>query len=448
MKAQEFPRKSAAIYHFTNRSEKRPCVYQKQLNQLKSYAEELGYIVDHIYCDFSLKVCEQVEKQKMSQMATLDYAYNRDFKNPEFKEKVKEIFRNTNTAIHDIPQAKGLGMAGNCGMRVKKDFSTALKNGLAKGERQITYYKRDYPLMVPSRLFSIYSERKEYTDTNGTIKETTGYFIKFPNHIRFEICMGSHGKKNKQLISTLTSICNPEDTSVSFSDSTVSLVGNEIILNLNVKRESDSLSYSPEKGRVMGVAFDYNRPCVAYITDIDKYKYIGNKYCSRLIQDRIKIQNMSRELSIDLRSSSGGRGRSKKLKAKNQYKNHEKNVRNHYNHHISVEIVNCAIANRVETIAVQKLSINEARKAPVVLRNWSNEDLINKIKYKAARFGINVIEVDSHLTNSRCSSCGAELTLQLESDLIWIDSITVNCTHCGSNIDYSENSAKNATKYI
>lgn len=65
MKAQEFPRKSAAIYHFTNRSEKRPCVYQKQLNQLKSYAEELGYIVDHIYCDFSLKVCEQVEKQKM-----------------------------------------------------------------------------------------------------------------------------------------------------------------------------------------------------------------------------------------------------------------------------------------------------------------------------------------------------------------------------------------------
>ena len=400
------------------------------------------YISDGIYSQY------RILNTYMSQMATLYYAYNRDIKNPEYKEKVKEIFRNTNTAIHDIQQATGLGMAGNCGMRVKKDFSTGIKYGLARGERQVPFYKRDYPLMVPARLFSIYSERKEYTDTNGTVKETTGYFIKFPNKIRFEICMGCHGKKNKQLISTMTSICNPEDTSVSFADSTVALNGNEIILNLNVKRESDSLVYTPENGRIMGVAFDYNRPCVAYFTDIDKYRRIGEKYCNRLIQDRIKVQNMRRELSIDLRFSSGGRGRNKKLKATEQYENYEKNVRNNYNHNISVEIVNVAVANKVETIAVQKRSIYETKNAPVVLRNWSNEDLINKIKYKAARFGINVIEVDSHLTNSRCSSCGAELNLQLESDLIWIDSITVNCTHCGSNIDYSENSAKNATKYI
>lgn len=65
MRAQELPHKIAAIYHFTDKSEKRPCVYQRQLNQLISFAEGLGYKVDHIYCDFSLKVCEQVEKQKM-----------------------------------------------------------------------------------------------------------------------------------------------------------------------------------------------------------------------------------------------------------------------------------------------------------------------------------------------------------------------------------------------
>ena len=400
------------------------------------------YIRDGIYSQY------RILNTYMSQLATLYYAYNRDIKNPEYKEKVKEIFRNTNTAIHDIPQATGLGMAGACGMRDKKDFYTAIKHGLARGERQTTYYKRNCPLMVPARLFSIYSERKEYTDTNGTVKETTGYYIKFPNHIRFEICMGSHGKKNKQLISTLTSICNPEDTSVSFSDSTVSLDGNEIILNLNVKRESDPLVYSPEKKRIMGVAFDYNRPCVAYITDIDKCMRIGNKYCSRLIQDRIKIQNKRRELSLDLRTASGGKGRNKKLKATEQFKNYEKNVRNHYNHHISVEIVNSAVAYKVETIAVQKLSFNEAKNAPVVLRNWSNYDLINKIKYKAALYGISVVEVDSHETNSYCSCCGAELELQLENDLIWIDTITANCPHCGKTIDYSENAAMNTTKLI
>ena len=44
-----------AIYHFTDKSEKRPVVCQKQLRELEQFAEKIGVDVEKVYCDFSLK---------------------------------------------------------------------------------------------------------------------------------------------------------------------------------------------------------------------------------------------------------------------------------------------------------------------------------------------------------------------------------------------------------
>lgn len=44
-----------AIYHFTDKSEKRPVVFQKQLRELEQFAEKIGVDVEKVYCDFSLK---------------------------------------------------------------------------------------------------------------------------------------------------------------------------------------------------------------------------------------------------------------------------------------------------------------------------------------------------------------------------------------------------------
>ena len=107
----------------------------------------------------------------MSQVGCLYYKYNKDYKDPGFKDEYNAIFRNTNTAIYDFPQAKGLGMAGNCGMKVKQDFSTALRNGLAKGERKLPFYKRDFPLLVPSRFLTFYTT----TDTTKDENDNTVY---------------------------------------------------------------------------------------------------------------------------------------------------------------------------------------------------------------------------------------------------------------------------------
>lgn len=44
-----------AIYHFTDKSEKRPGVFQKQIEDLRDFAERIGVDVEKVYCDFSLK---------------------------------------------------------------------------------------------------------------------------------------------------------------------------------------------------------------------------------------------------------------------------------------------------------------------------------------------------------------------------------------------------------
>ncbi len=51
----------AAIYHFTDKSTKRPKIYRDQLTFLEKYATSAGLNVTDIFCDMSLKRCERSE---------------------------------------------------------------------------------------------------------------------------------------------------------------------------------------------------------------------------------------------------------------------------------------------------------------------------------------------------------------------------------------------------
>ena len=53
--------KKAAIYHFTDKSIKRPKIYLDQLKELEAFANSMGFYLIDIYCDKSLKVCEHTE---------------------------------------------------------------------------------------------------------------------------------------------------------------------------------------------------------------------------------------------------------------------------------------------------------------------------------------------------------------------------------------------------
>lgn len=97
----------AAIYHFTDGSEKRPIVNQKQLNILEQFAISQGFSVGEIYCDKSLLKCEQSEFDRfMADIDRYDVLVTKDFyhisKNTMKCMSVMKDLRDKGIQIHSI----------------------------------------------------------------------------------------------------------------------------------------------------------------------------------------------------------------------------------------------------------------------------------------------------------------------------------------------------------
>ena len=72
--------KKAAIYHFTDKSTKRPKIYKDQLKTLEEYAASMGFEVKDIYCDKSLRRCDQTEFDHfLSRCEQYDVLITKDF---------------------------------------------------------------------------------------------------------------------------------------------------------------------------------------------------------------------------------------------------------------------------------------------------------------------------------------------------------------------------------
>lgn len=395
----------------------------------------------------------------MSQVGCLYYKYDKKFTDPNFKEEMKMIFRNTNTAIHDIEQAKGLGMAGNCGMKVRQDFSIALKNGLARGERNLPFYKRDFPLMVPSRFITIYTGEDTYLTDDGEQKKVNAYFFKFVNGIHFKMYLGAG--KNKQpdrfLPALLESIVtDPEHYKVCGSTIQITNKG-KIILNLTVSISKDLTEYIPEHGKIMGVALGYDKCLVASITNDDTEYEVGYSIKNDLVAKRMDIQNRFENLQRALKYSNGGHGRGKKLSKLETHKSYEKNYVRTYNHKLSKTVVELAKQNKVSGIVIEDVTRADLENYPVLLRNWSYYQLVQFITYKAEREGI-VVHTSSEVCKSEddktfrnfCSSCGETFDPAdvLPEVVEWTQEVSFECPHCGKVMSYAYNKAKNMLKLL
>ena len=122
-------RGKAAIYHFTDNSEKRPIINEKQLELLKEYAASIGYTDVTVYCDKSLCRCDRIEfdhfltqSEKYEALITKDYyhiAKNTAKCMPimkELKDKGLSIYtkENGNLVLKEPPLAAPLRVATYC----------------------------------------------------------------------------------------------------------------------------------------------------------------------------------------------------------------------------------------------------------------------------------------------------------------------------------------------
>ena len=358
-------------------------------------------------------------------MGILSSAYlesNRDIKSDTFKEAQKSL-TNSNPIFDNIAFGTGIDTKSAITQRVKKDFKTSLKNGLAKGERTITNYKRDYPLLTRGRDLKF-----QYKDDD--------IIIKWVNKIVFKVVLGSGKiKENKiELQHTLHKIIDKEykvgQSSLQFDRN------NNLILNLNL-----DIPYKPKtevvEGRTLGVDLGIKYPAYMCLND-DTYKreHIGS--IDDFLRIREQMQDRRRKLQHDLKFIKGGKGRNKKMQALDRLRDKEKNFATTYNHMISKNVVEFAKKNQCEYINMEKLTKDGFNNA--ILRNWSYYQLQQYIEYKAEREGIKVRYIDPAYTSQTCARCGHVDKENRQTQEKFI------CTKCGFELNADHNASINIAR--
>ena len=358
-------------------------------------------------------------------MGILSSAYlesNRDIKSDIFKEAQKSL-TNSNPIFQNIAFGTGIDTKSAITQRVKKDFKTSLKNGLAKGERTITNYKRDYPLLTRGRDLKF-----QYKDDD--------IIIKWVNKIVFKVVLGSGKiKENKiELQHTLHKIIDKEYTvgqsSLQFDRN------NNLILNLNLDIP-DKVKAEVVKDRVLGVDLGIKYPAYMCLND-DTYKreHIGS--IDDFLRIREQMQDRRRKLQHDLKFIKGGKGRNKKMQALDRLRDKEKNFATTYNHMISKNVVEFAKKNQCEYINMEKLTKDGFNNA--ILRNWSYYQLQQYIEYKAEREGIKVRYIDPAYTSQTCARCGHVDKENRQTQEKFI------CTKCGFELNADHNASINIAR--
>lgn len=358
-------------------------------------------------------------------MGILSSAYlesNRDIKSDTFKEAQKSL-TNSNPIFDNIAFGTGIDTKSAITQRVKKDFKTSLKNGLAKGERTITNYKRDYPLLTRGRDLKFMYEGDDI-------------LIKWVNKIVFKVVLGSGKiKENKiELQHTLHKIIDKEykvgQSSLQFDRN------NNLILNLNLDIP-DKVKAEVVKDRVLGVDLGIKYPAYMCLSD-DTYKREHIGIIDDFLRIREQMQDRRRKLQHDLKFIKGGKGRKKKTQALDRLRDKEKNFATTYNHMISKNVVEFAKKHQCEYIHLEKLTKDGFNNT--ILRNWSYYQLQQYIEYKAEREGIKVRYIDPSYTSQTCARCGHidKENRQTQEKFI--------CTECGFELNADHNAAINIAR--
>lgn len=334
----------------------------------------------------------------MGQLMSEYYRYNRDIKNEDFKARQKEIMTNSNIILKDIDFATGVDTPSAVTQKVKQDFSIALKNGLAKGERTVTNYKRTNPLITRGRNLVFYHNYENYQEFLEKINDTDlEVYIKWVNKITFKIIFGNPHKSN-ELRSVVKNIL---EENYKVQGSSIEIDGTSIILNLSLSIPKQLRDL--DENTVVGVDLGIAVPAMCALNN-NLYERLAIGSADDFLRVRTKLQSQRKRLQKSLKTASGGHGRNKKLKALEKVKKQEAHFVETYCHMISKNVVDFALKHNAKYINIENLTGYNT--SEFILKNWSYYKLQEYIIYKAAKYGIEVRKINPCYTSQICSVCG------------------------------------------
>lgn len=334
----------------------------------------------------------------MGQLMAGYYEGNMDIKSEEFKSAQAKL-KSDHPLLAQFEFPKGLDQKSIILRKVQQDFSIALKNGLARGERNIASYRRTNPLLTNGRNVKLthgYNSEDELKEAMSTNQWDIA--VSWVNKIRFKIVFAKNPVKDMRTKDIIYNLLTSEEYKV--CGSSIGIDGKKIILNLSYQmpeREEkldDDVYFAVKFGidtPAIGVSSKYPNTCIFFG---DGENFIGQ---------RLYLQRRIRELQRELSLTSGGHGRKAKLRPLEKYRRREKDFARTFNHQISRQIVNEARKARAKTILMEDMSeYSKEYKNTLILRNWSYYQLAQDVKYKAKQLGMNVAEVKTGLEPSEC----------------------------------------------
>lgn len=253
----------------------------------------------------------------MGQLISEYYKYDRDIKNEDFKARQKEIMKNSNPLFHEIEFAIGNDTPSAVTQKVKADFNTALKNGLAKGERSVTNYKRTNPLITRGRSIQFYHNYGTYQEFLDNINSTDlEVYLKWVNKIKFKVILGNP-YRSAELRSVIKNII---EENYEIQGSSIYIDEKDIILNLSlsIPKKIQKL----DENTVVGVNLGLIVPAMCALNN-NEYKRLAIGNADDFVRMRVKLQEQRKRIQKGLRSAAGGHGRSKKLKGLSKLKKRE-----------------------------------------------------------------------------------------------------------------------------
>lgn len=325
----------------------------------------------------------------------------------------------------------GIPTAATVQNRTKTDFENACKAGLMYGTISLPTYKMNSPLIIHPDVIRLRSTNikivkgKEKHINNGVYcdKYSTPMDllkglekdanpevrIKFANNIIFEFKFGNpwKGREQRKVFQRIF------DETYKIRESSIGInKNNKIIINLCL--EIPKQEHNSDEETCVGVDLGLSIPAMCALNN-DEYKRLKIGDIEDFLRVRTQLQNQTNRLQRQLKNTSGGHGRTKKLQALDRIKDRERNFVQTYNHMVSRKVVDFALANNAKYINIEDLSGfgkdkngNVKENKEIVLRNWSYYELQKYITDKAKRYGIEVRKVNPAYTSQICSYCGTK----------------------------------------
>ena len=221
----------------------------------------------------------------------------------------------------------------------------------------------------------------------------------------------------------------------------------------------DGLAEKLDTKRILGVDLGLAKPVAMQPYDSISQKYLSGgkndefvnteEYTNRftisgdqITAFRKQVEKRKRALQRDLRDVSPGhtgKGRIKRIKPVETFKDRIANFRNTTNFIYAKRIVDTAIKYHCGIIRIEALTIDvSSRKSERFLKtDWTYYDLQQKIEIRAANFGIVVQKVKPNYTSQKCSKCGHVSADNRK------DQSHFKCVSCGFEMNADLNAARN-----